>query len=235
MQALRLKGEKQVQEQTEGLQNDEVTDLSLTSCHIDLGDLAKFEKLSRVLLIAMAPQLSSLSALPFQQLKFTLQVLDLSDNSITELPEEFIFPSLRRLALANNKIESMDKILPALIKNHEAFKEEMEKDDANCKLTAFIGLVSLDLSDNPVKQATTGTSTGDFGTGPQAFYRQTVFSALPTLLALDEKNRFGMEIDIISDEEGEEEEEDEEDSLEDEDEEEADDEPATKKHRPENP
>lgn len=242
MQALRLKGEKQLEEQTAGLKNEEVTELSLTSCHIDLASLAKYEKLGRIMLVAMVPQLSSLTtSFPFEQLKFTLQVLDLSDNAITELPDSFVFPSLRRLSLANNKIKSMDSILPALIKCYDLHKSESEKNDEECRLTAFIGLVSLDLSENPVKAATVGTASDEFGSGPEAFYRQTVFSALPTLLALDEKNRFGMDIDIISDEEGAEfdEETDEEGSFDEEEEGSEEegpkvtDEPITKKHRPE--
>ena len=241
MQALRLKGEKQLADQTAGLKDEEVTELSLAYSHIDLATLAKYVKLGRIMLIAMVPKLTSLTSFPFEQLKFTLQVLDLSDNGLTELPDTFVFPSLRRLSLANNQIKSMDSILPALIKCYDLHKSESEKNDDECRLTAFIGLVSLDLSENPVKAATTGTASEEFGPGPEAFYRQTVFSALPTLLALDEKNRFGMDIDVISDEEAEYEDTDEEGSVyTDEEEEEKEeegakvtDEPITKKHRPE--
>lgn len=151
MEALRRAAVRRIAEQTKGLEAEQVEKIALHGVAIPPDSLATFTNLTQLTLVAMKPAMKSLASLLSIQPWKHLQLLELSDNAIA-VPEALpsVYPSLRRLMLTNNKIESMEEIshlaaaFPALEVLDVSFNEVSTEDNFNSIFSQFPALVALD-------------------------------------------------------------------------------------------
>jgi len=187
MKAFQQKGQQLFDAQTAKCGNlDQVKELSFANCSLspDLiqSKFSQLKNLSRLTMVDMKPPLNDasigqiLKILMVDAGNTSLRALDLCDNKITSFasfpPDSFSpekFPSLARLILANNKIDSFDKL--------------------GLTTERFPALRTLDVADN---------GEGDLLVD-SADVRKEAFARCPSLVVVNGKNKAGEDFYDASD------------------------------------
>eukprot|EP00758_Cryptobia_borreli_P005672 Tbor_TRINITY_DN4959_c0_g1::TRINITY_DN4959_c0_g1_i1::g.9973::m.9973 len=214
MEVLRRKGRAQLLKQCPPDKEDynNVISISLNTYHINiLEDLAPFNNIQSLTMVNMNPCLkdtlfnaeSPICSLPV----FTsglLTVLDLSDNELHCVPA-VLFPNdkaeesntkpncskLKRLILAGNKIEEVESLKLASLKQYCPHLQELDLCGNEVKNTIVKnGENEVISQENTVKKEEEGNII-NFGSDKFAPYRRLIFTTIPSLLVLDGSGRAG--------------------------------------------
>ncbi|KAK7198589.1 hypothetical protein NESM_000821900 [Novymonas esmeraldas] len=110
MEVLKKTAALRVQKQVEGRQPEDVAHLSLSGVPVLPELWAPYTHLTHLLLVSMKPKLTSLCLLGLDRLQ-SLRLLDVSDNAVSVATAPPAVPSLVRLLMPNNHIESLAEVL----------------------------------------------------------------------------------------------------------------------------